>query len=519
MFQLPELKAKEIIIYLRKSRADDPAMSVDEVLARHAQLLDEWTAQHVPDGPIPLENVVREVASGETLRERPKMQEVLRRIESPKIKAILIVEPQRLSRGDLEDAGRIINALRYTKTLAVTPQYAYDCREEMDRENLARELKRGNEFLEYIKKIMDRGRRLAVQNGYYVGSCPPYGYERIPVKDGNRDCWTLEPKPAEAAVVRQIFDLYVNGGLGYHKIANQLDALAIKPVKGANWSRHTVREILQNRHYIGQVFWDRRKTEVEMHDGELRASRPVAEEFLIYEAKHPAIVDRELFDAARKIRESYAQPPTSGDKEFKNPLAGLIYCQCGSHMVRRKRYGGRADRYLCAKQHLCGTVSASVDEVLAAVQQVLREVIDDFEIRIDAGVDDSAELHRQAVERMRARVAELEELEVKQWDEKLAGKMPPHVFDRLNGQLLEEKGALTEKLCVMENSTPEPLQLKEKHTSFSEALDLLTDPDAPALEKNRLLRECVERLTYSRERDKPTGRITTPIELHAELRV
>lgn len=256
-----------------------------------------------------------------------------------------------------------------------------------------------------------------------------------------------------------------------------------------------------------------------MHGGELRTSRPVAEDYLIYDGKHPAIVEREVFDAARKIREAYAQPSTGGDKELKNALAGLLSCQCGSHMVRRKRYGGRADRYVCAKQHICKTASASEVEVLAMVQQVLRDVIEDFEIRIEGGVDDSAELHRQTVERIRARLAELEELEVKQWDEKLTGKMPPHVFDRLNGELLAAKAGLSDKLCVMESSMPEPVQLEDKLVMFSDALDLLTDPDAPALEKNRLLRECLNKLVYSRERTAPTDHLKTPINLDAVLRV
>ena len=38
MFQLPELKPSEVLIYLRKSRTDDPTLSVAEVLSRHEQI-------------------------------------------------------------------------------------------------------------------------------------------------------------------------------------------------------------------------------------------------------------------------------------------------------------------------------------------------------------------------------------------------------------------------------------------------------------------------------------------------
>ena len=114
------LQPDEIIEYLRKSRADDPTLTVEEVLARHEAILDEWAERNL-GAKVPEENKYREVVSGETIADRPDMQKVLKEIESPKKKAILIVEVQRLSRGDLEDAGRLIKLLRYTNTLVITP--------------------------------------------------------------------------------------------------------------------------------------------------------------------------------------------------------------------------------------------------------------------------------------------------------------------------------------------------------------------------------------------------------------
>lgn len=94
MWNLPPMKPDGIILYLRKSRTDDPILSVEEVLAKHEQMLDEWVERNLPGlGRVPEENRYREVVSGETLDSRPKVQEVLRRIESPRIKAVLIVEP------------------------------------------------------------------------------------------------------------------------------------------------------------------------------------------------------------------------------------------------------------------------------------------------------------------------------------------------------------------------------------------------------------------------------------------
>ena len=113
---IKNLKPDEIIIYLRKSRADNPAESVEEVLEKHETILQDfarqtWTYQ------IPESNIYREVVSGETIEARPMMQAIISLIELPQYKAILAVEPQRLTRGDLVDCGTIINSLRYTNTL------------------------------------------------------------------------------------------------------------------------------------------------------------------------------------------------------------------------------------------------------------------------------------------------------------------------------------------------------------------------------------------------------------------
>ena len=153
----------EIVQYLRKSRTDDPYLSVEEVLSKHETILREWAERNL-SGPVPEENIFREIVSGETIKDRPEFRKLLRLIESPDIKAILCVEVQRLSRGDLEDAGRLMKILRFTHTQVITPHKIYDLEDEYDRDFFERELKRGNEFLEYTKKILNRAATVAVSN-------------------------------------------------------------------------------------------------------------------------------------------------------------------------------------------------------------------------------------------------------------------------------------------------------------------------------------------------------------------
>ena len=281
------LEPDEVLVYLRKSRSDDPLLSVEEVLRRHETILDEWAEKNLK-GPVPEENKYREIVSGETIADRPEIQKVLRLIESPKIKAVLVVEVQRLSRGDLEDAGRLIKLLRYTDTLVITPGKTYNLQDEYDRDIFERELKRGNEFLEYQKKIMNRGRLLSVSQGNFIGSVPPYGFDKVWVTDGKHKYPTLKENKEQADVKRMIYDMYAFQGVGSTNIAHHLNNLGIKPPKGEYWNTNTIKGMIGNVHDIGKVKWNWRKTVTIVEDSEIIKTRPKSKdgEFLIYEGKH-----------------------------------------------------------------------------------------------------------------------------------------------------------------------------------------------------------------------------------------
>ena len=243
--ELLNLKPEEILDYLRKSQSDDPLLTVEEVLAKHEAILDEWDERYL-GAKVPEQNRFREVVSGETLKERPEINKVLRLIESPKYKAVKVVEPQRLTRGDLEDIGRLMKLLKLTNTLVITPERVYDLRDEYDWNAIEAELKRGNDYLNYYKKIQNRGRLLSVSQGNYIASIAPYGYDKCTVKEGKKKCPTLKINPEQADVVRMIFDMYVNEDLGRVSIAKRLNELGIKPMNGGLWAQDTIKGVLES---------------------------------------------------------------------------------------------------------------------------------------------------------------------------------------------------------------------------------------------------------------------------------
>lgn len=511
--EIPKFYNYETLEYDRKSRFDDPLMSIEEVLEKHGRMLEEYAQRHL-DGPIPEENKFKEIGSGESIDSRPEMLRLLKAVENPRIKAILVVDVQRLSRGDLEDAGRLIKILRYTNTYVITPYKIYDLRDEYDRDAFERELKKGNEYLEYFKKIQRRGTIDSVAAGNYVGSVAPFGFDRLPIKDGKKECFTLIENKEQANIVRLIFDWYCNEDIGVTAICRRLEAMNVKTNSGGTkWRPSIIFAMLENVHYIGYVRWNWRKTVKTIEDQKVKETRPKAkiDEYLMYKGKHKGIVSEEIFRKAQEIRGNRHKAPSN--LTLKNPLSGILHCKCGAKIGYNTYVNNGVEiappKLKCNNQVYCKTGSADFNEVFEDICRTLEDCIEDFKVRIDDKRDDSVKLHKDLISNLKKKIEELQITEDLQWESlhhpDPAQRMPQPVFNRLNEKVLKEKEAVREALCKAEASMPEPVDYREKVLKFTDALKALRDPNVSAKVKNRYLKDIIERIEYERP---PNVRIT-----------
>lgn len=504
--EYPKFYSNRTKKYGRKSRMDDPLLSVEEVLEKHNKILDEYAEKYIVGGPIPEENCYMEVGSGESLKERPEITRLLKDIEDPEVQAIMVVDVQRLSRGDLEDAGRLIRILRYTNTYVITPMKTYDLRDEYDRDAFERELKRGNEYLEYYKKIQARGKLASVKDGNFLGTFAPFGYDKDVIVDGKKDCHTLKINEEEAEYVRMVFDWYCNEDIGVTAICRRLEALGVKTKRGSSiWKPSTIFNMLSNEHYIGYVRWNFRKTVIVIEDQEIRKTRPKPEEYLTFKGKHDPIISEEIFEKAQRIKGKRHRTNTS--KTLKNPLSGLVFCKkCGSVMTyntfRRKGIEYHAPILHCNNQVHCKTGSVDFQEIMDYTCRILKDCIEDFEVRVKENKNDSAKLHLDLIKRLKTKMEELEKKELAQWealhDPDPMKQMPNEIFQKLNKKVLEEKEEVRQALCKAEDSAPVQIDYKDQLLKFTDALNMLQDPDIPAKIKNQYLKEIIERMEYER---------------------
>ncbi len=162
-------------IYLRKSRKDLELKEYD-VLERHRRiLLDFANSRNIP---INKEDIYEEVVSGETIQDRPVVQQLLKKIEAGYYKAVLVMEIERLARGNTIDQGIIAQTFQLTNTLIITPNKTYDTNNEYDNEFLEFGLFMSRREYKAITRRIQAGRIQSVKEGNFIGSVTPYGYDK-----------------------------------------------------------------------------------------------------------------------------------------------------------------------------------------------------------------------------------------------------------------------------------------------------------------------------------------------------
>ena len=165
------------------------------------------------------------------------------------------------------------------------------------------------------------------------------------------------------------------------------------------------------------------------------------------------------------------------------------------------------------------------------VTDAMKQSIADFEIKIKNQDVDSAKLHEKLLKSLEKKLQDLEAKELAQWeaqaDPDLSQRMPAEIFKKLNEKLLKEKEEVRQAIQSARQSAPNPVNYSETVAKLSEALNALSDPTKNVEDKNKLLRACIERIDYKRERPERTkldfksydGWTTTPIEIDLKIRL
>ena len=158
-------------IYLRKSRVDLEAEAHGEgdTLARHRKTLLALAAAQ----QLNVTHIYEEVVSGDTIAARPQMQQLLADVDEGLWEGVLVMEVERLARGDTIDQGIVAQAFKVTDTKIITPLKSYDPNNEFDEEYFEFGLFMARREYKVINRRLQRGRLASVKEGKWVGNTPP----------------------------------------------------------------------------------------------------------------------------------------------------------------------------------------------------------------------------------------------------------------------------------------------------------------------------------------------------------
>lgn len=491
-------------MYLRRSRADieEEQRGAGNTLARHYARLTEL-AERLGIS-IPQSAVYREIVSGDTIAERPQMKRLLADVEAGKWTGVLVTEMSRLARGDTVDQGIVANTFLYSNTLIITPQKTYDLRDQSDETMVEMDLFMARCEYRQIKRRLQAGRVSSVKQGLYIGSRDPYGYKRykLPQQRG----YSLEIVPEQAAIVRMVYDWYLNGMdgriVGCGVIAQRLNEMGFRTGRGFDWCESTIRHMLLNPTYCGKVWWARRVQSVQMKDGERIKTRVPAEP-IIADGVHEAIVPYETWEKAQECLKSRRTSPNTNKSGTRNPFAGILKCGvCGKAMVYwiRPRNDGRPNTNMlhCSTPH-CATSGAYLTVVENAVLAQLGQWVKEFDRPDDSDVGEilcesdtdiaiaAAEKNLTTLNKQLSRLRDLLEQEVYSVDEYLERKKDLQVrIDETTAQLeaLRAPAPISREEAIRANIP----QIKSFLQNY--------DTKASAETKNILLKSVIGRIIY-----------------------
>lgn len=402
---------EQYVKYLRKSRFDrDYAeLSVEETLKRHDSILDklvEARGYHIA-------KTYYEVVSGESIAARPEIQKMLEEVNAGLYAGVLVVDLERLARGNGADQAYISQVFQFSGTKIITPTKTYDPSNEFDEEYFEFGLFMSRREYKTINRRLIRGRETSASEGKYLGSIAPYGYRRKKLL--NEKGYTLEPDAQEAPVVQRIYAMFLQQR-GTKQIANVLNDMHVPTRHGELWEYSTISQILTNPVYMGKIRrgWSQQIKSLENGEVKRRVKRHKnMTDYKLFDGLHPAIISESDFMQVQQIRLN-RQPDAKVKKAFElqNAFAGLIFCaKCGKRIGRTTMaatQNGRI-RLRCVNGRNCHNVSADYDTVEQEIIGALRIWLQGYKVKIEAvGYADDIENCTQQLERLNQEAEKLQ---------------------------------------------------------------------------------------------------------------
>ena len=497
---------EQYVKYLRKSRFDrDYAeLSIEETLKRHETILDKLAR----DRGYHIAKTYYEVVSGESIAARPEIQKMLEEVSLGIYAGVLVVDVERLARGNGSDQAYISQVFQFSGTKIITPLKVYDPSNEFDEEYFEFGLFMSRREYKTINRRLVRGRDSSAAEGKYINSIAPYGYKRV--KLPSEKGYSLELHPEESEVIKKIFSLFLNHA-GTKIIANYLNDHDVPTRHGGLWSYSTITNIITNPVYMGKIRrgWSKQVKTIENGQVKKHIKRKKnLEDYQVFDGLHPALITEAEFNRAQEIRLE-RQPSVKVKNQFvlQNAFAGLLYCSvCGKRIGRTttSQSRGSTPRLRCVNARNCHNGSANYDVVETEIIAALRTWLEGYQVKIDTvGFADEIAEQRALLEKYDQELAKLNQQLENAFDLVEQGVYTLELFkerrEKLNAsisEVKEQRSRASVALEKLESNDACQSNLIPRTEELLESYDSMTNQ-----ERNDLLKAILQKVEYQKGAD------------------
>lgn len=477
-------------LYLRKSRADEELEKINpgNTLNRHKDTLLKFAEEK----KISIIKIYEEIVSGESIGQRPEMLKLLEDISNNIYDAVLVMDMDRLGRGNMQEQGLILDTFKSNNTKIITPRKTYDLNDEFDEEYSEFEAFMARKELKIITRRMQRGRIKSIEEGNYIGTYAPFGYKIVGQGRGRH----LEVDENNGPIVKFIFEEYASGN-GGNRIAEKLNNMGYKTATGKSFYGHSVLNIIKNPVYIGKISWGKKDYSKKDSKGKRTTQVKPKEEWPLYEGKHEKLISNELYDTCQKQLNSKTHVPYK--TKLTNPLAGIVLCAyCGKAMSFRPYKQGEP-HLTCANSNCKKNKSSRFDyiedEIITFLKNTLKE-LNEKEPILD---EDKTDITDIAIQNIKTELSKLEAQKARLHDLLEQGVYDIDTF-------LNRSETINDRMCklndqLIEFSTPKnTMTQKEVYNFIDTALKTYMVSDDIVV-KNQMMKELIESITYLKEKD------------------
>ena len=378
-------KTYNVAIYLRLSDEDNNKQNVydiSEAIKNQRQLLIMEINKH--DDYILFDEYCDENLSGAGTY-RPEFERLINDCKSGKIDIVLCKSQSRFSR-DIE----IIEKYLHNKFIEWGVRFIgivdnTDTNNDTNKKSRQINALVNEWYLEDVSNNIRSAFIAKMHKGEFISPFAAFGYD-IDKNDNNK----LIPDLVAANIVKKIFNLYIKGyGLtgiknylnsneipspSYYKYQKgcKLNVTSMKARENIKWNINTIKTILTNELYIGNLIQGKRTT-ISYKNHKIINKKKI--EWIRFNNTHEPIIDNKLF---KKVQENIQKRTrTMNKRKIVHNYSGKVFClSCGSYM--RKKNTNTHEYLVCTNTNCINKYSIRYDLLDNIILNKINDLLDKY---------------------------------------------------------------------------------------------------------------------------------------------